>query len=1061
MAAAKLTLGAVRLIWASSAGLGAEPTNGAFSKFVWPALEPTLQDMHRRSYLSRSAAVATLFGCAYAAALLPDGQAQVDLHPNERLEMLSYVEAKAAAALGCGRPQEVLQEAAWVWLYALVLEQFWRPGLPHGEELAASTAKVLVHGAACTAGGEVDTSSAAAAALAPVAAAALLGVLAPKMGAVARRCELFLVLWRAQAPGKPSGVNDSRFSIGSQEELGDWPRSRLEEYEDLHRQEREGFGRVLEWRDASATFLLAKWRALALIARQGGSSLLQELPEACRSGAPGSTLSELAADLLAELDSLQPPQVAFWCVVARHIAFPVFFVESQDGAGASQEEQRQGLHSVCRALQGSIVQGVGEGSVFLPRGCMLELGSALCDPVLRAAELRLFASQETAGPLTSAVHELLSLGEVALNISRSVAVPLLATLLAEGATRDPVGAASSAEIFTSLLLHSDMTVRDGALCHSIGPCVGVVDVAGPGGKPALAAAVGPKAPELCQKFAGTGGLPRVLALTALDGLAQQQSRQGVPPVISATLLQLLAALRRTLEAILKGSGKPGQVSKPLTPMPLSPQHRLQLRGWQAVLVLGCHADRPTAEMLLPELFWHLNTPHLPDVRDYQELLGCALCGRFPDLVVEQLLVPALKRYEAQPQVGASLLVISSYLFKEWAAAALSPEKQALPAYAAALCRVSVPYLGHNSAYVRGIAAWGFFELVDAAKVTGVFEALEGFGELISELHCFLTKNVECQKMRRRLKLVFLGLELGSKTALESLTELSEVLPQVDEVKTGEAAEIPMPLHIFADGDFKPSSTFLTLLKDEVVLGVEDLYKHEDNTQYSSRDSEAPEVLPSGQGAAGGAAGLQRKFVPPAPPVLPEECGGTSRGASVSALARKRAPLIVIASLVDKTPNLAGLCRTSEVFNCEALWLPNLKVATDQSFKTISVTAEKWLPLRGVSRAALTAELLEFRRKGYALVGVEQTHTSVPLDKWVFAEKTVMLLGAEKEGIHAELLPLMDGCVEIPQQGQLRSLNVHVSGSVVIWEYVRQARLRASAGEPSQEAIEVVQGAYLR
>lgn len=31
-------------------------------------------------------------------------------------------------------------------------------------------------------------------------------------------------------------------------------------------------------------------------------------------------------------------------------------------------------------------------------------------------------------------------------------------------------------------------------------------------------------------------------------------------------------------------------------------------------------------------------------------------------------------------------------------------------------------------------------------------------------------------------------------------------------------------------------------------------------------------------------------------------------------------------------------------------------------------------------------------------------------------------GAEKEGIDADLLPLLDGCVEIPQQGQLRSLN---------------------------------------
>jgi len=208
---------------------------------------------------------------------------------------------------------------------------------------------------------------------------------------------------------------------------------------------------------------------------------------------------------------------------------------------------------------------------------------------------------------------------------------------------------------------------------------------------------------------------------------------------------------------------------------------------------------------------------------------------------------------------------------------------------------------------------------------------------------------------------------------------------------------------------------------------------------------ATETAVEGAEAAGGVSGLQRKFVPPAPPQIPEELSTRNAAAVAAALAKSRSPLVVVASLVDKTPNLAGLCRTCEVFACESLVLPNLKVASEQAFQSISVTAEKWLPLQGVAKGApLKAQLLELRRKGYALVGVEQTHTSVELDKWQFAEKTVILLGAEKEGIDADLLPLLDGCVEIPQQGQLRSLNVHVAGSVIMWEYVRQARSRSPA-----------------
>jgi hypothetical protein len=44
---------------------------------------------------------------------------------------------------------------------------------------------------------------------------------------------------------------------------------------------------------------------------------------------------------------------------------------------------------------------------------------------------------------------------------------------------------------------------------------------------------------------------------------------------------------------------------------------------------------------------------------------------------------------------------------------------------------------------------------------------------------------------------------------------------------------------------------------------------------------------------------------------------------------------------------------------------------------------------------------------------------------------------EKEGIPVELINQLDVCVEIPQQGIIRSLNVHVSGALLIWEYRRQ------------------------
>ena len=41
------------------------------------------------------------------------------------------------------------------------------------------------------------------------------------------------------------------------------------------------------------------------------------------------------------------------------------------------------------------------------------------------------------------------------------------------------------------------------------------------------------------------------------------------------------------------------------------------------------------------------------------------------------------------------------------------------------------------------------------------------------------------------------------------------------------------------------------------------------------------------------------------------------------------------------------------------------------------------------------------------------------------------------GIPVDIIQLMDDCVEIPQVGIIRSLNVHISGSIMIWEYCKQ------------------------
>ncbi|EFJ27723.1 hypothetical protein SELMODRAFT_77385, partial [Selaginella moellendorffii] len=151
----------------------------------------------------------------------------------------------------------------------------------------------------------------------------------------------------------------------------------------------------------------------------------------------------------------------------------------------------------------------------------------------------------------------------------------------------------------------------------------------------------------------------------------------------------------------------------------------------------------------------------------------------------------------------------------------------------------------------------------------------------------------------------------------------------------------------------------------------------------------------------------------------------------------RQDLIVVASLVERIPNLAGLARTCEVFKASALTVADKKILEDRQFKLISVTAEQWVPILEVKEGALIRYLERMKDEGYAVLGLEQTANSVAVNNYSFPSRVVLVLGREKDGIPVNLIQTLDACLEIPQLGMIRSLNVHVSGAIAVWEYTKQ------------------------
>lgn len=160
---------------------------------------------------------------------------------------------------------------------------------------------------------------------------------------------------------------------------------------------------------------------------------------------------------------------------------------------------------------------------------------------------------------------------------------------------------------------------------------------------------------------------------------------------------------------------------------------------------------------------------------------------------------------------------------------------------------------------------------------------------------------------------------------------------------------------------------------------------------------------------------------------------TSNGADII-----RSDLIVVSSLVDKPPNLGGICRLCDVLGAGLLTLNDINVKNHPQFKNVAVTADNWMPMLEVKSSEIISFLQEKKREGYTLIGLEQTDKSVELNSDLkFPKKSLILLGREKEGVPGDLLAELDFCAEIKQVGVIRSMNIQTATAIIVHAYSSQ------------------------
>ncbi|CAI5740005.1 unnamed protein product [Peronospora destructor] len=443
----------------------------------------------------------------------------------------------------------------------------------------------------------------------------------------------------------------------------------------------------------------------------------------------------------------------------------------------------------------------------------------------------------------------------------------------------------------------------------------------------------------------------------------------------------------------------------------------KLRSWQALCVVSAHVTKSQLTTLLPILKTAFAVPQLPSVRYYMELFGMRLATKYSREICSGVLLPMLRDPNLMPQVGASVLLVSAYL------ANCKLDEKKLDIDCGELLETMLPWLNTSHGYTRVLAQYllatilprHIHQLQQSFSNTPGLRFLEGTAR-------YLSNNKESKRMLRR-----------------QAHKLEELHPDYESSLLGMLCSG----FISKFGELLPRDEVLCF-SEQLKTAMNELYAQYQLENFAPAPSRG-NASSSGIKVANGALTVQRKIDTMTLLLedrLPAAMQATliNGGRTLNARQRPRQPIIVCASLVDKIPNLAGLVRTCEIFNAQKLIVPNLRMTEqDVTFATVSATAHKWMPLKEVRPQGedLRQALLCWKSEGYTIVAVEQTDSSVSLADYTLPRKMVLVLGREKEGIPVNVLQFVDVCVEIPQFGLVRSLNVHVSGALVLWEYTQQ------------------------
>lgn len=156
------------------------------------------------------------------------------------------------------------------------------------------------------------------------------------------------------------------------------------------------------------------------------------------------------------------------------------------------------------------------------------------------------------------------------------------------------------------------------------------------------------------------------------------------------------------------------------------------------------------------------------------------------------------------------------------------------------------------------------------------------------------------------------------------------------------------------------------------------------------------------------------------------------------LSQRQPDLTVLTARIVKERNLAAIVRTCDAVGIQTLHSVVGKDDEYREYRGTSASANKYVDV--VQHDNELDALDQFKGAGHQIVAAHLVESAVDYRDINFTLPTVLVMGAEIEGVSDQVVERCDACITIPMMGMVESFNVSVACAIILSEAQRQRQI---------------------